>query len=340
MSIKIATIQPRMGHSPRFLQGVSVKRPDMKQVMESYCRMLYVIGSYASVVQGKAKDLCAELMEHPDLFRHEVKKNTKAALNACEGMVRHISSLADADGQLCDWLDITDRMEQSVETDMVKLYFTIDNVVHRTHFEPHRVATLSVMAVNLAHQMVSVVETCGEILGEMAPGLRMSGDLGSSSRGIRDRLQNVIWKLVPVEVFSECKKSIPVRQGFDIVYAKLANLHAVDDMAEEQAKLYGVMFREEDQIPGCNNGKAWTEFHDKVLRCDYGRYPDEKVAAWLGRSVCAIRARAQFLKLKKRQSMEERLCMERESRKQKQNNTKKNKSYDKRRTAAGAAQTE
>lgn len=294
-----------------------VKLPDMKQVMESYCRMLYIIGGYATVVQGKVKDLQEELMEHPDIYRHEVKKNVKQALCSCEGMVRFISSLAEMDGQLGDWLDITDMMEQAVEVDMMKLYFTLDNAVHRARHEPHRVVTLLILSLNLAHQMETVVEDCETVLSEIAPRLRMAGGIGPSARGIRSLLQEVTWKLVPKEVFAVCKRDVSVRQGFDIVYSRLTNLHTLDDRAEEQALKHGVMFREEDQVPGCNNRKPWTEFHDKVLRCGYGRRPDEQLAAELGRSVAAIRKRARILKLKKGQNMAARVLMERERTKQK-----------------------
>lgn len=200
------------------LEGMPVKKIDPMAVMVAYCKMLYVIGTYASVVQGKAKDLCAELLNHPDLYRHEVKRDSKAALKACEDMVRFIGSLAGRDGQYNDWLDITDMMEQSVETDLMKLYFTLDNAVHRARFEPHRVATLALLALNLAHQLVSVVETCGEALQELSPRLRMAGGIVPASNNIRSLLQEVAWRLAPYEVCQACKNDTPTRHGFDIVF--------------------------------------------------------------------------------------------------------------------------
>lgn len=297
-----------------------VKSHNAEEVMSAYCRMLYIIGSYASLVQGKVKDLCAELEQNPGIYRQEVKRDTKAAMRACEGMVRHIGSLAAADRQYEDWLDITDRMESNVETDIMKLYFTIDNAVHRRHHEPHRVASLLILAVNLAHQMETVVRDCAQVLHEISPRLIMTGGLGSSAAGVRSRLQEVMWRLVPLDVFRECKGDIFVRLGFDIIYKKMANLELLEDRAVEQAMLYGVAFRKEDQKPGCNNGKAWLEFHDKVLYNSYGMEPDGQVAGWLGRSVAAIRARARILGLKKGQSTEERLQIVRNNRKKINNN--------------------
>lgn len=294
------------------LAGMPVKKFDPRTVMATYCKMLYVIGTYVSVVQGKAKDLQAEILNHPDLYRHEVKRDTKAALKACEGMVRFIGSLAGRDGQYNDWLDITDMMEQSVETDLMKLYFSLDNAVHRARFEPHRVATLALLAYNLSCQLVSVVKTCGEVLREVSPRLRMAGGIGPASGNICSLLQEVTWRLVPYEVCQTCKDDMPTRMGFDIVFSKLTNLQAVDDMAAEQAKKYGVTFREEDQVAGSNNRVPWTSFQIRVLIQWYGRCPDEELASKLGRTATAIVRRANILRLKKNMTDEERCALEKD----------------------------
>ena len=299
------------------LAGMPVKQSDPNEVMETYCRMLYIIGTYASVVQGKAKDLCAELLEHPDLYRHEVKRDSKAALKACEDMVRFIGSLAGRDGQYNDWLDITDMMEQSVETDLMKLYFALDNAVHRARFEPHRVATLSLLTLNLACQLVSVVETCEEALQEMSPRLRMAGGIVPASRNIRSLLQEVAWRLVPREVCQTCKNDTPTRMGFDIVFSKLTNLQTIDDMAVEQAKKYGVAFRKEDQVAGSNNRVPWTAFQIRVLLQNYGKYPDEELALKLGRTAGAIARRANILHIRKDMTDTERYALEVEMKKKK-----------------------
>ena len=297
------------------LAGMPVKKFSPREVMVAYCKMLYVIGTYASVVQGKAKDLCAELLEHPDLYRHEVKRDSKAALKACEDMVRFIGSLAGRDGQYNDWLDITDMMEQSVETDLMKLYFALDNAVHRARFEPHRVATLSLLTLNLACQLVSVVETCEEALQEMSPRLRMAGGIVPVSRNVRSLLQEAAWRLVPREVCQTCKNDTPTRMGFDIVFSKLTNLQTIDDMAVEQAKKYGVAFRKEDQVAGCNNRVPWTAFQIRVLLQNYGKYPDEELALKLGRTAGAIARRANILHIRKNMTDVERYALEVEMKK-------------------------
>lgn len=298
------------------LAGMPVKLPDPNEVMETYCRMLYIIGTYASVVQGKAKDLQAELLNHPDLYRHEVKRDSKAALKACEDMVRFIGSLADRDGQYNDWLDITDMMEQSVETDLMKLYFALDNAVCRTRTEPHRVATLTLLTLNLAYQLVSVVEMCEEVLQEISPRLRMAGGISPASKNIRSLLQEVTWRLVPYEVCQACKNDTPTRQGFDIIFSKLNSLKALDDMAAEQAKKYGVAFRKEDQVAGSNCRVPWTAFQIRVLIQGYGRCPDEELALKLGRTVVAIVRRANILHLKRNMTDGERRAIETEMKKQ------------------------
>ena len=298
------------------LAGMPVKKFEPRAAMVAYCKMLYVIGTYASVVQGKAKDLCAELLNHPDLYRHEVKRDSKAALKACEDMVRFIGSLSDRDGQYNDWLDITDMMEQSVETDLMNLYFTLDNAVHRTRFEPHRVATLALLSLNLAHQLVSVVETCEGALQEISPRLRMAGGIVPASKNVRSLLQEVTWRLVPYEVCKACKSDTPTRQGFDIVFSKLTNLEALNDMAAEQAKKYGVTFRKEDQVAGSNNRVPWTSFQIRVLLQNYGKCPDEELALKLGRTAGAIVRRAGILHLKKNMTDEERHALEVEVKKQ------------------------
>lgn len=299
-----------------FLEGVPVRRFDPDDVMETYCKMLYVIGAYASVVQGKAKDLCAELLNHPDIYRHEVKRDSKAALEACEGMVRFIGSLADEDGQYNDWLDITDMMEQSVEADLVKLHFTLDNAVNRTRFEPHRVATLALLSLNLARQLVSVVETYEKCLREISPRLHVGGGVGPASRSIRNLLQEVTWKLVPSEVWLACRGDAPTRMGFDIIFSRLTNLDTLDDKAAEQAKKYGVAFRKEDQVAGGNSRAPWTEYQIRVLILGYGRCPDGELALQLGRTVTAVTRRANILHLKKTMTDRERRAIETEMKKQ------------------------
>ncbi len=299
-----------------FLEGVPVRRFGPDDEMETYCKMLYVIGTYASVVQGKVKDLCAELLEHPDLYRHEVKRNSKAALEACEGIVRFIGSLADEDGQYNDWLDITDMMEQSVEADLMKLHFTLDNAVNRTRFEPHRVATLALLALNLARQLASVVETYEKGLQKISPRLHMGGGIGPASRSVHNLLQEVTWRLVPSEVWLACRGDTPTRMGFDIMFSKLTNLDTLDDKAAEQAKKYGVAFRKEDQVEGGNSRAPWTEYQIRVLIQNYGRSPDGELAMQLGRTVTAVVRRANILHLKKTMTDGERRAIETEMKRQ------------------------
>ncbi len=308
------------------LKGIPVKTHSVEEVASLYATMLYVIGSYATVVHGQVKDFCDDLATHPDLYRQQVKKEAKAALLCCEQLVKRIGSFAREDGQYGDWLDITDRMEETVTADLLKLRLTIDNAVHRCRHEPHMVATRLMLCVTLGGQLADVTETSEQALHEVTERLHLDGSMKLAVNGINAHLQTLFRTLVPMEVFRYCKKDTYIRLGFDIIFKKLTNLAAIDRAAAEQALRYGVTFDKEDQVENGNGRKPWNDFQDSVVVSLYGETSDERLAAELGRTVAAVRARARTIGIRRDFTREERYSAIENWKKKRNQRTKTGKS--------------
>ena len=292
-----------------FLMGAR-RAQSAEEMLHIYSMVLYMLGGVYNVTHSKVKDLEVEMRKYPSLYRYQMKKAIKQALGCCEQIEGVFKWYTDIDGLYQDWMDITDMLEEEVSPEIQKLYYAIDNAVMRTHKEPHGMITQLVCAYGMSVLLKMTMEELNTVVREeVGSDVKIMRSLQLSIVGLVGYLDEIYGRLLPKAVHDEVLGCRPVADGLRIVEKYFLDFSNAERISRRKAREYGFDADADvaDGNAAVNNGKEWTDFTETMLYLHYGLIPDEELAAMMGRTVGAIRAKARAMGIDRTLDYEKRL---------------------------------
>lgn len=301
--------------TPKGAYFVSFKpiNPDNKDVAEAFSRFYISIGSLATIVQTQIVDTHNYLKEHKELYKREVKFFIKQANERIDNMIAVFKKYTMDASSYTMWLDITDKMEEILKTDVQKAFYSLDNHLLRyASGGDHKLVAHALLAYNLSAALSAftnnyvnrVMKNNPNIPSSLAP----SPEYCNTAKGTAGSMMELCKVLLPNEKFSQeeftyvgCEQ---LALSMDII---LKSLMDNDNIAEscDQSLEYGNVdpkFIHDDvstENSLVNQGTLWNDTQIAVLKAFYKKSSDEQIAAMIGRSVGAIKAKMRQLKLKR-----------------------------------------
>lgn len=107
------------------------------------------VGSAYGIAQGVMVDAAAELRQHKNLYRHQVKQDVRAALQCYDTLFniqrRDLGDMFDA------WLDAIDIMDDDIREHLDKMFWSIDGFLLRHNVTEHRLVARMETACAVVH---------------------------------------------------------------------------------------------------------------------------------------------------------------------------------------------
>lgn len=282
------------------LNGVPLAVPSQKTIDRTTSIYYMAVGSLAEITQSGMKDLLDKLSERRDLFRHAVKYRMKEAYSRSESLMDVFGRETKKIGQYQLWLDITDCMENELRQDVMRLYYTTDNILLKHNPTDHEIRSLTVVVLNLCIMLHDVSERYDEIMRNLGIGasyIKPSQEFLAPMYGMYASMREVADMLVKDRNEKYYKEGGAIYKALEIIALKVCDIDRIDRMANEGLKLNGVYFDGEGSKD--NSFTPWTNTQVSFLIKGYNKMTDEELAKTFGRSVGAVRAKARQLKLKR-----------------------------------------
>ena len=291
-----------------YVMAAQAKAIDKDKVMLLYSGFLYEVGTLADIVYGQVKDLYDEISQYPAIYKFGVKRSMKATLKYCATIADTFKFLTNLDGIYADWLDITDMLEDGINSHLQKMFYATENLVATTLKEPRKVYARLILAYNLSAMLGTYHDGYLRVIHEDLHSMySFPAGISESIPAIDKYLKDIYNSIVPEDV-----KMISVTHKqemfgwYDAVHHYICDFSNVDKAAKRQAVNYGVDVSVDEAGNHVNNidnrGEPWNDFHDRFLNTSYADMPVKDIAAFLGRSPAAVRSRARVLGLKRGKS--------------------------------------
>ena len=298
-----------------FLFGTPIKVATSRQVSMAYSMMMYMMGSLAMVTKEMTEKFQEDVASYPALYRQKVKLFTRKAVDCGDRLEAAFLTMAEIDDLGGSWVAITGRIIRSMEMDVMKLYFAIDNEVNKgVREEWHTVITNLAMAHKLSWMLKETADAFGMFMhNEVGIGdaVKLSQSLTIPIKGLYSYLTSVSEVLVTSDMTFSLD-TLAIENGFKILQQKTMDWNLVSKACKEQSRLSGInvgpqdLDEGEDPVTFDNRGKAWNSIQDRIVVLGYGRLSDDELAEQLGRTKEAVRARARKLGVKKQKKLNER----------------------------------
>lgn len=262
--------------------------------MQHASSLYYVmIGSMATITQTAVKDCYDKLAERKDIFRQALKHHMKEAYSRSETLMKVFKKYTGEIELFRLWLDVTDSVEEDVKSDMVKLFYTTDNILLGAGVKDHVIKTHAIVALNMTMMLHDLSQSfCRRLLC-----IRPVSEYTVPMYGMYTSMREVCDLLKIDKEADYYKRDGMISRAMEVLALKVCNLDRLNAMSNEALKLNGIDFNRED---GQDN--AYTEWNDVqvgFLKNNYDKTTDEELAGMLGRTVGSIRAKARALKLKR-----------------------------------------
>lgn len=111
-----------------------------RQIILGGCSLYYaVVGTVVNICHSLMVDATALIKERKKVYRFEVKKEIKAAFCCLNDLMTRIRTALKGDPrgevQYQIWMDFTDKTEEILRPDIQKLFYSMDNYLHRLKIE-------------------------------------------------------------------------------------------------------------------------------------------------------------------------------------------------------------
>lgn len=282
------------------LAGVPLKVPD-QQTIDRVTSLYYImIGSLATITQTAIKDLLDMLAQRKDLYRHKLKYRINEAYSRSENLMAVFRMETKKINQYQLWLDITDCMEEDLRQDVMKLYYTTDNILLKNNVKEHEIQSQTVVAYNLSIMLHDTSQRFDEVVKNTGIGIPMkpSTEFLSPMYGMYSSMREVAETIIKDRNAKYFKEGGLIYKALEILALKACDIDRIERMADKGLKLNGVDFDMEDSQD--NSFTAWTDAQTNILIKYYNKMTDEELASTFGRSVGSIKAKARQLKLKRK----------------------------------------
>lgn len=282
------------------IAGMPIAVPDQRTIDRVTSLYYIMIGSLAEITQTAIKDLLDKLADRKDLFKQKLKYRIKEAYSRSETLMGVFKkNTTSAQYQL--WLDITDAMEDELKQDVMKLYYTTDNILLKHNVTEHELQSLTVVAYNLAIMLHDTSMRYDEVMRNLGIGIsyvKPSQAFLQPMYGMYTSMREVSDILVKDKDAAYFKEGGAIYNALLILALKVCDIDRIDKMANEGLKVNGVDFDGEDNQD--NSFTEWNEVQINFLTRGYDKMTDDELAKTLGRSVGSIKAKARQLKLKRK----------------------------------------
>ncbi len=282
------------------LAGVPVAIPNAETVSRVTTLYYLMIGSLAEITQTAIKDLHDVLAERKDLFKQNLKYRIKEAYSRSDILMGVFRSYTTPT-QYQLWLDVTDAIEEDLKEDVIKLYYTTDNILLKHNAKEHQIQSLTVVAYNLTvmlHDMSERYDKVIESLGIGVSHIKPSQAFLRPMYGMYASMREVADMLIEDKDAEYFKEGGMIFKALEILALKVCNIDRINNMADVGLKVNGVNF--DGYTNQENSFTEWNCVQTSVLEQGYNKgASDEELAKILGRSVGSIKTKAKQLKLKR-----------------------------------------
>lgn len=282
------------------LAGVPVKVPSQRTIDRVTSLYYMMIGSLAEITQTSIKDLLDMLSQRKDLFRHTLKYRIKEAFLRSESLMNVFKTHTSKISQYQLWLDITDSMEEDLKADVMRLFYTTDNILLKHDIKEHKLQSQTVVAYNLSIMLHDLSQRYDEVmsnLGFSIPGVKPSQAFLQPMFGMYSSMREVADMIIPDKDAEYFKEGGAIFKALEVLALKVCDLERIKRAADDGLKLNGVDYDGEEHQN--NSFLPWNNIQVNFLARNYDKMGDEELAKALGRSVGAIKAKMRQLKLKR-----------------------------------------
>lgn len=290
-----------------FLNGMPVKVASRRQLEHASSMILYMLGTAAVVTKSLVETFRESLMRYPRIYRQAVKSNSRKAMDSCILLKREFVYMASLDKLEDTWRRTTTLIADGVKEDIMKLRFAVRNEVGKYDHETYEMKADFILAYEFSKSLVETAGSFGKFLHNDL-GMGSSGELAQRLtipiKGINGYLSNLVIPVLGDEVRKESLRTMPVANGFEVVWQKMLDWKLVERALKVEARREGINSLEtDDEAPEeyiDNGGRSWNTTQVRILEQHYGRISDDDLAYELGRTKNAIRKKARSMGLRKK----------------------------------------